>query len=324
MELEAYQKAISDGNNTSYKFALGFSILELYLDKPEIEYLEIAKKLAYYYFRNVYMFNIREETNVSKKSQTWQIIKSFTDKLESEGTKIPAKLSEQYKHSIAENFLKTGVLKYVLPCFEGAEKSGSSYSYNQEGENSFFEYSKQKQRLVLKHEFCELIKSHRELLKDITVFEWAKFCEKYNTIPNLILKLSPEDRKRSMEKFRGFLVQYHKDLPEQERICFICEKSLDYNEISLDHVIPFNYIYSDDLWNLVPVHQRCNSSKGNKIGSEKEFEFLHKRNKIFFEKYSHNETVKKYLLKSFDKFEAVHSKINDLKESCKKAGYTQN
>lgn len=326
MELEAYQKAISTGNQNTYKFALGLSILDLYKGNQEISYSELSEMFAELYYRNVYKFKIRETNNLSQKPKTHRIIEDFVRMFEEKNKDeiLPSRLKKAETKEIALRFLKEDIFFHVLPCFEGAEKSGSSYAYNQEGENSFFEYSRQKQRLVLKNEFCELIKAHRALLKDVTVFEWAKFCEKYNTIPNLILKLSPQDRKRSMEKFRGFLVQYHTDLPEQERICFICEKSLDHNEISLDHVIPFNYIYSDDLWNLVPVHQRCNSSKGNKIGSEQEFEFLHRRNKILFEKYSHDETVKKYLLKSFDMSEAVQSKINDLKESCKNAGYAKN
>jgi len=48
--------------------------------------------------------------------------------------------------------------------------------------------------------------------------------------------------------------------------------------LSIDHVIPWSYLYSDDIWNLVYTHISCNSSKNNIIPSEKEIERLKERN----------------------------------------------
>ena len=50
-------------------------------------------------------------------------------------------------------------------------------------------------------------------------------------------------------------------------------------DLSIDHVIPWSYIYSDDLWNLVFVSKSQNSSKGNRIPSEEMIEKLERRNK---------------------------------------------
>ena len=51
---------------------------------------------------------------------------------------------------------------------------------------------------------------------------------------------------------------------------------------SIDHVIPWSYMYSDDLWNLVYVLPNENSSKSNRLPNKKLIERLKARNiKLF-------------------------------------------
>lgn len=68
------------------------------------------------------------------------------------------------------------------------------------------------------------------------------------------------------------------DLENTERKCFICGRKIESRELSIDHVIPWSYLYSDDLWNLVYVHKNCNSSKSNAIPQKEEIERLKDRN----------------------------------------------
>ena len=44
--------------------------------------------------------------------------------------------------------------------------------------------------------------------------------------------------------------------------------ALNDNDLSIDHVIPWSYLFSDDLWNLVYVKKSENSSKSNRIPPE--------------------------------------------------------
>ena len=64
--------------------------------------------------------------------------------------------------------------------------------------------------------------------------------------------------------------------------CSICGKELN-GDISIDHVIPWSYMYSDDLWNLVYVHKGCNSSKSNVLPTETTIKNLKKRNLLLLE-----------------------------------------
>jgi CRISPR/Cas system Type II protein with McrA/HNH and RuvC-like nuclease domain len=50
------------------------------------------------------------------------------------------------------------------------------------------------------------------------------------------------------------------------------------NQISVDHVIPWSFIYSNDLWNLVITSKSFNSQKNNRTPDRQVIERLQKRN----------------------------------------------
>ena len=67
--------------------------------------------------------------------------------------------------------------------------------------------------------------------------------------------------------------------PKKE--CFLTGKKIS-GTPSIDHVIPWSYMYSDDLWNLVYVLPNENSSKSNSLPNKKLIEKLKTRNiKLF-------------------------------------------
>ena len=56
------------------------------------------------------------------------------------------------------------------------------------------------------------------------------------------------------------------------------------NDLSIDHVIPWSYLFSDDVWNLVYVKKTENSSKSNRIPNEEVILKLEKRNQELYTK----------------------------------------
>ena len=54
---------------------------------------------------------------------------------------------------------------------------------------------------------------------------------------------------------------------------------IDDKNLSIDHVIPWSYLFSDDLWNLVYTDRTYNSSKSNVIPDENVIKKLEVRNK---------------------------------------------
>ena len=55
------------------------------------------------------------------------------------------------------------------------------------------------------------------------------------------------------------------------------------DNISIDHVIPWSFMYSDDIWNLVVTSKSYNSSKSNSIPSEDVINKLKERNERLLE-----------------------------------------
>ena len=77
-------------------------------------------------------------------------------------------------------------------------------------------------------------------------------------------------------KFRNLLLQYD----HLEGITdFYTGQHLELDEISLEHVIPFHFIYSVDLWNIVIVSKDTIKEVRGKMPTEQDIVRLEKRNK---------------------------------------------
>ncbi len=103
--------------------------------------------------------------------------------------------------------------------------------------------------------------------------------EEVNSSPRISLKVKGTDRenirrKSSLKRFQKYLDQVNPD-----RISFITKKPINEGELSIDHVIPWSYLYSDDLWNLVYVEKGENSAKNNRIPDEDMNGRLEEKNK---------------------------------------------
>ena len=59
---------------------------------------------------------------------------------------------------------------------------------------------------------------------------------------------------------------------------FYTGEILTKDNISVDHVIPWSFMYSDDIWNLVITSRPVNSAKSNSIPSSDVIEKLKERN----------------------------------------------
>ena len=67
----------------------------------------------------------------------------------------------------------------------------------------------------------------------------------------------------------------------QKGTCFYCAESMLGHDIHVDHVIPRQLIYHDEIWNLVLAHGFCNQQKSDALPSRKYIEKLILRNEHF-------------------------------------------
>lgn len=62
-------------------------------------------------------------------------------------------------------------------------------------------------------------------------------------------------------------------IKDKERLLIINKE-----DIHIDHVIPWSFIYSDEMWNLVVMKFTTNLNKGNRLPTKDEIDKLKGRN----------------------------------------------
>jgi 5-methylcytosine-specific restriction endonuclease McrA len=126
--------------------------------------------------------------------------------------------------------------------------------------------------IYLNSEFIKFVKEKYVLLSAVVILEWARFLEKYNhDVPLIIPKLEGSKIKRDT----AYSNKAKKELEEAGyNECFYCKIEFsNSNKVHLEHVIPFDYISEDNIWNYALACQRCNCHKSGFLPPE---EFIDK------------------------------------------------
>ncbi|MDD7082135.1 MAG: HNH endonuclease domain-containing protein [bacterium] len=142
--------------------------------------------------------------------------------------------------------------------------------------------------VILTLEQAELLKEYSIIISKLLNYKWSQLLEQFNFSPKISLKvkdLSQDNskdakadakiRRQNLSKFRVELLKEF----DSEVIDFYTGEPLKEGDISVDHVIPWSFMYSDDIWNLVLTSKSINSSKSNIIPSEETIDKLNERNR---------------------------------------------
>jgi len=319
-----YQKTISSGNQNSYKFALGFAILDRYDGTSRLAFSRLSEIVAKLYYRNHVVFRLRETNNASQEPNAIKIIAKYLEQCGMAG-QPPKQLSGYHLRELAKLLVEPpsgwgrSLFAYVLPCWQGASRDiRGYYVHPKQGANEFFSYDVVKKEIALSDSFMTCINQHKMTLLSLSILEWAQFLEKFNISPNLITKLRLKKPRRRLDKFRRIFC----NLPELNlQNCFLCGRALG-SDFTLDHVVPFDFVYSDDLWNLVPAHKECNSTKGSRVGSASLLERLSVRNRSLYEAATNNQPfLKPWISDQFQSPAAMEERIQQLVRNGIAAGY---
>jgi 5-methylcytosine-specific restriction endonuclease McrA len=271
--------------DNTYKMAWAKAITEIsleidfdkcYVDLFEITLSDIAKKVLRYYWEQIIFFDLQQSSNPNKPpvivSVTKELINAYQDKTNSlqpvkwMKSNVEVICKDEYEKSIKKivTALKTDV-SYRFLRVEGKEIEGV-YSYKQKDDS-----------LYMAVENLRILKDNAIIVFECINYRWAQMLEGFNHSPRICkkVKIIDEDniRRKSLRKFSSYL-----DLENPDHTCFLCGKTIEEEKPAIDHVIPWSYLYSDDLWNLVYAHQSCNSSKSNVIPSEDMIIKLEQRN----------------------------------------------
>jgi len=257
--------------DNTYKMGWSKSIIECCIENPKedvISFDRISLKMFKYYWNQTIFFDLQQSPNPIKPPELYTYVKEIIDKYQNEYGFKPVlfdkiedkikvdinKLNKVLKKDVCHRFLKVGGKEYDL-------------------------YDLDIQNLSIKIHNPIILKEYSDFFFEVINYRWTQILENFNSSPRISKKVKIIDLKKVK---RNSLQKFHKYLDKIDSNCSICGKPIN-DKPSIDHVIPWSYMYSDDLWNLVYTHKGCNSSKSNRIVGETEIGELEKRNKELLE-----------------------------------------
>lgn len=272
-----------DYSNT-YKMAWAKAIVELSSCAKDqdgeyvtIDMFDIAEKMFKYYWNQTIFFDLLQ----SAPNQPPVIVSEVKDMIDS--YKYYKKDVSPIFYERAENSLTT---KYnceyqskIKNIIRAIKENVLHRFLNLEKETfDLYTINRSEGSITFKRDDLLTIYENQQDLFDLINYRWSLMLENYNSCPRIAKKVRIMDereirRKSALTRFDKYL-----DVENREHICFICNQKIPDDELSRDHVIPWSYLYSDDLWNLVYVHKSCNSSKSNITPEQSVIDKLNQRN----------------------------------------------
>lgn len=253
----------------TYKMVWIRSIVEscvLDSDHSLIHFDQLSEKIFGYYWNQTIFFGLKQCPNPNKLPKIYQIVLEEIERYRHKYGNKPEWFSRVRNHVTVPLLDISNVLKTDV-CWRFPKLNGKHFD--------IYELDKNKKTINVR--FPELIKDYSDILFELINYRWTQKLEEFNHSPRISKKVLGTDRERvrrgSLSKFREYL-----DLENPDRICFFTNKPLTDKDLSIDHILPWSYMYSDDLWNLVYVDRSHNSSKSNQIPDEDVIEKLEQRN----------------------------------------------
>ena len=258
-----------DMENT-YKMVWIRSIVETCVLEPDtrtIKFDQLSHKIFGYYWNQTIYFDLEQSPNPFKRPKIYQLVVHEIDKYRSRYGFQPKWFSHvEQKIEVPVEKIST-VLKTDV-CWRFPKVSGREYDL----------YTLDKMNRTVTLDRADLIRVYSTFLFDLINYRWTQKLEEFNHLPRISKKVKGTDRENikrtSLSRFKKYL-----DFENPDHICFHTGDRVDDKNLSIDHVIPWSYLFSDDLWNLVYTDRTYNSSKSNVIPDENVIKKLEVRNK---------------------------------------------
>lgn len=281
-------------NENTYKLAWGRSILETIGEKEingdiVISFDELSPKIIRYYWNQIYFFNLKQGGNRTPEIVTTvnEMIKKFQKEHDS---KIPVWYEKAETHfMLQEEYYRKTIVRVSKTLTQDV-----SWRFMRSGDHELPLYvlDRKKRTIEFTKEQAEQLKEYRYILTQLLNYRWAQLLEQFNTAPRIVSKVkglsNAKLKRNSLTKFKNILLEFFDENP----IDFYTGKILDENDISVDHVIPWSFMYSDDLWNLVLTSKSHNSKKSNTIPTDQDIKRLKERNRELLAKSESNSVIK--------------------------------
>ena len=282
-------------NDNTYKTAWGRGIIEcisigeysVIEDKGIVKQSDIVNKMIKYYWNQTFFFGLTQ----GKSPVILKHINSMIDKYKTEVSTYPVPWNDVEQYFMEENVtfynkrvsaILSNIRINVCPRFKNVSNSEIL---------DIYDIKDKEKLLIFQLKDIGILEDYGIILSKLLNYKWSQLLERFNTSPNITKKVkAASDRKirrSSLAKYKNLLLKYYHN---QEIRDFYSGEIIDKKDIHIDHVIPWSFIYSDDIWNLVVTSSTNNLSKSNRPPTKTEIEKLELRNKELLKSLSGYET----------------------------------
>lgn len=273
-------------NDNTYKLAWGRALIEICHsyeipkgDSFVINFNQVSEYFLKYFWNQTYFFKLYQGPARSKP-----VIQQITEEM-IEYYQTQTQTKKPVWFDIAHPILMSDPKKYnrFINSISTAIKTNVSHRFlNVSGEKvRLYDLDESNRTVTFTKEEFLLLKDHAFVLSQLLNYRWAQLLEKFNTSPRIAMKvkgISEEQlRRNNLNKFKHALLRQFPDGIVKD---FYSGDILDPNDISIDHVIPWSFMYSDDIWNLVITSKSRNSSKSDILVSPDVIKQLKQRNNV--------------------------------------------
>ncbi len=225
-------------------------------DKIHVNLNFIAVRFAKYYWDMEYSFRLRQSQDPQDANIT-RLIKAIhePDKKPPTIEELASDAMQEFRTSVINRSIKPEVLVHLKTDMNDLYKKTDAKT------------------IVLDDDIVEFLHKHKILLRKGLTGVLAKYLEKLNRLtPQISNKIDSENNKRKSlhAEIRIKMSQW------QNSKCFYCDGKLLKSHV--DHVIPYNYVFTTDPYNCTLACQQCNCTKSDTLPNEKIFDKVLERN----------------------------------------------
>ncbi|MEH7399372.1 HNH endonuclease domain-containing protein [Gottfriedia acidiceleris] len=277
--------------DNTYKMVWGKALVELSLNVSDdddknmvvFEFKDIAELCLKYYWNQIIYFDLIQSANLKKPPEIVGITKLLINEyFIKRGSVQPIRFEKINFDSIGltnnYNFSIKRIIKVLKQdvCWRFMNLNSNTYE--------IYKLDRDEGKVYFTLQDALSLKIHSDFLFTVINYRWTQILEGFNYSPRISRKVRAIDedkiRRSSLKKFHNYIDLSFED---GNRKCFYCGEHILENELSVDHVIPWSYMFSDDLWNLVYCHKGENSEKSNRMPLEHDIKRLEERNKALLQ-----------------------------------------
>lgn len=275
-------------NDNTYKTAWARAILEC-VNNEEYEiqgesyvvyHYELVQKVIRYYWNQIGFFKLSQGPSSVLESRIEEIKTDFEentnikypvwyDKIESFLKRNPIRFERQVKKFI------TIVNKGVAAKFERIDTKQRVELYDLDTKFKCLRFTEEQ---------INLLKENTFILDGIIDYKWAELLENNNKSPNIIKKVIGSKqykfKRYNLVKYRNVLLEYcHLEGSKD----FYTDEPVEIENMKLEYVIPYDFVYTNDIWNTIIVSKETAKQRRGKVPTIKDIEKVNERNRRLYE-----------------------------------------